>query len=207
MSRAASPAGEGKRLDSSSSHNGSSSALAGVGATHQAEDGGLAVVTTVAQIRTGVDDDLPSYSSSIENTADNPRETLENMDMTDEDEAIGDIAVPFPSGLFHSNSWSFANLAPSDDRASTTHRIAAPPGSDQDGEDLFDEDSNKAVSPSSDSDRQLPGFAEDEGTTSGAFGSYRSGSTPVQDAPPPMEDYDEPVVEVRVTEGEMFDLD
>ena len=169
------------------------------------ENGGLAVVTTVAQTRTGVDDDLPSYSSSMENTADHPRETLEGMEMTDEDEAI-DIANPFTNPVFH-NGWSFANIAPNDDRASTSHRIAAPPGSDQDGEeDLFDEDSTKAASPSSDSDRQLPGFAEDEGTTSGAFG-YRSGSTPVQEFPPPMEDYEDPVAEVRLAEGEMFNLD
>lgn len=173
--------------------------------------GGLAVVTTVAHTRTGVDDDLPSYSSSMENTADQPHDTLESMEMDEEDEAICDIVDhPFPGGFHSNNSWSFANIRPSDDLTSSTSRIAAPPGSDQDGdEDLFDDDSNKAVSPSSDSDRQLPGFAEDEGTTSGAFGSgsYRSGSTPVQDVPPPTQEYEDPVAEVRVAEGEMFSLD
>lgn len=220
-SRTASPAGEGKRLDDSPSRNGLSSALTGAGATHQAGGGGLAVATLAAQPRTGVDDELPSYSSSM-NPSDQPRPTLESMEM-DEDEAVGDMEESFPRNLFADQPvWSFEGLGsrPDDDMQGMTQTIAAPPGSDQDGdEDLFDEDSMKAVSPSSESDRlitdftdeqgrQLPVFVEDEGTTSGAFGSYRSGSTPMQDVPPLMgEDDDVAVAEVRVAEGEMFKLD
>lgn len=223
-SRTASPAGEGKRLDDSPSRNGSSSASAGAGATHQAGGGGLAIATTVARTRTGVDDDLPSYSYSVSNADDQPTGTLDSMEMDEEDEAIADIGDDFATNAFgnHGTGWSFAGLSTGDEEMTgMTQQIAAPPGSDQDGEeDLFDEDSTKAVSPSSDSDRhitdfgeehgpQLPSFADDEGTTSGAFGPYRSGSTPVQDVPPLVqEEYDDPAVaEVRVSEGEMFRLD
>ena len=184
----------------------------------------MAVATTVARTRTGVDDDLPSYSFSVSNADDQPAGTLESMEMDEEDEAIADIGDDFSNNTFgnHGQSWSFAGLSTTDEEMTgMTQRIPAPPGSDQDGEeDLFDDDSNKAVSPSSDSDRQitdfaeeqgpqLPSFTDDEGTTSGAFGPYRSGSTPVQDVPPLVqEDYDDPAVaEVRVAEGEMFSLD
>lgn len=186
----------------------------------------MAVATTVARTRTGVDDDLPSYSYSVSNADDQPAGTLESMEMDEDDEAIADIGDDYSTHVFGnhdaSTNWSFAGLSTADEEMTgMRQRIAAPPGSDQDGEeDLFDEDSTKAVSPSSDSDRhiadfaeeqgpQLPSFADDEGTTSGAFGPYRSGSTPVQDVPPLVEEeYDDPAVaEVRVAEGEMFRLD
>lgn len=182
----------------------------------------MAVATTVAQTRTGVDDDLPSYSFSVSNVDDHPAGTLESMEMDEEDDGIPDIGDHYSTnGFSHGTNWSFAGLSTADEEMTgMTQRIAAPPGSDQDGEeDLFDEDSIKAVSPSSDSDRQitdfaeetepqLPGFVDDEGTTSGAFGPYRSGSTPVQDVPPlAQEEYDDPAVEVRVAEGETFRID
>lgn len=184
----------------------------------------MAIATTVARTRTGVDDDLPAYSFSVSNADDQPAGTLESMEMDEEDEAIADLGDHYSNSVFgnQGTDWSFAGLSTADEEMTgMTQRIAAPPGSDQDGEeDLFDEDSTKAVSPSSDSDRhitdfaeeqgpQLPSFADDEGTTSGAFGPYRSGSTPVQDAPPLVEEeYDDPAVaEVRVGEGDMFRLD
>lgn len=176
----------------------------------------------MARTRTGVDDDLPSYSFSVSNVDDQAAGTLESMEMDEDDEAIAGFGDHYSTTPFNDTNWSFAGLSTADEEMTgMTQRIAAPPGSDQDGEeDLFDEDSTKAVSPSSDSDRhitdfvdeqgpQLPSFADDAGTTSGAFGPYRSGSTPVQDVPPLVEEeYDDPAVaEVRVAEGEMFRLD
>lgn len=189
-SRNQSPAGEGKRLDDSSL-NGLSSAFTGAGATHQSGGGGLAAVGTAAQ-RTGVDDDLPSYS-----------ENIESMEV-DEDEGIA--GIPNLSGT--SPGWSFANLSSAHEMQGLAHQPIAPPGSDVE-EDLFSDESNKAVSPTSDDGARLNDFRDDEGTTSGVFGSHRSGSTPVQDVPPPLADYDDPAVaEVRLGENEeMLKLD
>lgn len=198
-SRATSPAGEGRRLDSSS-HNGLSSALAGAEVTHQVGGGGLAAVGTAVQIRTGVDDELPSYSASA------IQPTLEGMELDEEDEAIADLhSDTFNVSRYSVPNWSFPALESNEDGelAGITHRIPMPSGSEGDDEDLFDDESNKANSPSEDG-RRMAEFADDEGTTSGAFGPYRSGGTPVQDVPPPMEDYDtDPAVaEVRLTDGE-----
>lgn len=215
-SRTTSPSGEGKRLeDSPPFRNGLSSALAGVGAIHQAGGGGLEVGRTAAPMRTGVDDDLPSYSSSVGNIGDRATEALQSMEVDEEDEGIADTGDRYRNTVLPNIStagWSFANLS----------SISAPPGSDQEDEANYDDYSTKAVSPTSDSDRnigeyiddnegqgderRLPTFIEDEGTTSGAYGSYRSSSTPVQDIPPLIEPYDEPAVaEVRVIDGdEMF---
>lgn len=156
-SRTTSPSGEGKRLeDSPPFRNGLSSALAGVGAIHQAGGGGLEVARTAALMRTGVDDELPSYSSSVGNTNDRA-EALQSMEVDWEDEGIADTGARFRPG------WSFAHL-PS---------TSAPPGSDQEDEAVHDDDSTKAVSPTSDSEGNN---GEEEGTTSEVYRSYRSGS-------------------------------
>ena len=155
---------------------------------------------------------------------DRATETLESMEMDDEDEGIADTGDRFRNNVLPTMTmnWSFANV-PSridDEIPETPQQIAAPPGSDQDCEEnLFDDDSTKAVSASSETDRHFDFpddhneddrpqviFTEDEGTTRDVFESYRSGSTPVQDMPPLIEsDYDPAVAEVRVGEGdEMF---
>lgn len=212
-SRTTSPSGEGKRLeDSPPFRNGLSSALTGVGAIHQVGGGGLEVARTGAQMRTGVDDDLPSYSSSVGNNGDGAAEAIQSMEIDAEDEGIADTGDHFRNTVLLNSGnagWSFANL-PS---------ISAPPASDQEDEINNDDDSTKAVSPTSDSDRnigdyiddngddrRLPTFIPDEGTTSGAFEPYRSSSTPVQDTPPLIECYDDrAVTEVRIVEeDEMF---
>lgn len=171
----------------------------------------MEVARTAAPMRTGVDDDLPSYSSSVGNVGEQAAEALQSMEVDEEDEGIADTGDRFRNTVLPAESWSFGNL----------ESTSAQPGSDPD-EAIYDDDSTKAVSPTSDSDRniddytddnegqgddrRLPTLIQDEGTTSGAFGSYRSGSTPQQDIPPLIESDDDPAVaEVRVVEGdEMF---
>lgn len=194
-SRNASPTGEGKRLDGSS-RIGSSSALRGVGAAHQAGGGGDGVMGK----RTGVDDDLPGYSGR---DLDRTHESMTTMDL---DEGMGeeDIYAPLNehlSGSLHP-SWSFSRVPNDEDQI---HTMRAPAASENgSGEDMFDGDSTKAASspPSEVGDRLEADFAEDEGTTTGAFGPAIRGETPVQVEPPLINDDDEPVAEVTPPEGE-----
>lgn len=173
--------GEGKRLDGSS-HNGSSSALRGVGAAHQVGGGGDALTAR----RTGVDDDLPSYPG-------------QEMEL---DEGVGDIYGPL-SQLGQSpihQSWSFSRLPNEQEQL----QVRAPAASEDGGsENLFDGDSTKAASspPSEVADR-LAEFADDEGTTSGAFGPAIRSDTPLQVEPPLLNDDDEAVAEVTPPEGD-----
>ncbi|KAL8673311.1 MAG: hypothetical protein Q9168_002273 [Polycauliona sp. 1 TL-2023] len=192
----ASPAGEGKRLDGSS-RNGSSSALHGVGAAHQTGGGGDGLSP-----RTGVDDELPSYSRK-----DNQEATLESMDL---DEGIADIysplkpVSPYRSGGIH-ESWSFSRLGNDEN----IHVVRAPAASENNSDEgLFEGDSTKAeTSPSSEVGDRLADFADDEGTTSGAFGPPGRGESPLQvEVEPPLidDDDDEPVVEVTLPEGDSY---
>ncbi|KAL8808646.1 MAG: hypothetical protein Q9200_004162 [Gallowayella weberi] len=184
----ASPTGEGKRLDGSS-RNGSSSALRGVGAAHQAGGGGDGRTA----MRTGVDDDLPSYSGN-----EGPESTLESMDV---DEGIADIYEPlsqFGSRGVH-QSWSFSQLR-NDSEDIQVGR--APAASENGSENLFDGESTKAAtSPSSEVGDRLADFADDEGTTSGAFGPMIRGDTPLQVEPPLVPDEDV-VAEVTLPDGD-----
>ena len=202
--RTESPPGEGKRLDDSS-RNGSSSALRGVGAVHQAGGGGSMVGTV--ERRTGVDDELPGYEVPQSGT-------LESMELED-NEGIGGIHAQFPANPYRSTpNWSFDSLNADQEMQGMTQIIAAPPGSDQDqDEDLFDDGvSGKAASsPSSGRDRILVDFAEDEGTTAGAFGTPARRSSPEElDTliPPDLEEPDELVAELPAPQGEdMFKMD
>lgn len=143
------------------------------------------------QRRTGVDDDLPSYSENIEDQV--THSTLESMEL-DEDEAI-DMPYLQPA-------WSFSNYTESTPRGIMIQQSTVPPTSDVD-EDLFSDESNRAASPASEDSRRLHDFPFDEGTTNGAFGPHRSGSTPVQDIPPTIEDYDDmAVAEVRLGDND-----
>ncbi|KAL8682568.1 MAG: hypothetical protein Q9186_001421 [Xanthomendoza sp. 1 TL-2023] len=187
-SKTASPTGEGKRLDGSS-RNGSSSALRGVGAAHQAGGGGDGRMA----MRTGVDDDLPGYSGN-----EGHESTLESMDL---DEGIAGIYEPlrqFGSGGMH-QSWSFSQLR---NESEDVQAVRAPAASENGSENLFDGESTKAAtSPSSEVGDRLADFADDEGTTSGAFGPTIRGDTPLQVEPPLMADEDV-VAEVTLPEGE-----
>ncbi|KAL9630907.1 MAG: hypothetical protein Q9204_004483 [Flavoplaca sp. TL-2023a] len=189
----ASPAGEGKRLDGSS-RNGSSSALRGVGVAHQTGGGGDGLTAK----RTGIDDELPSYpGKDIQET------TLESMDL---DEGIADIYAPlnpgspYGSGGIH-QSWSFSHLENNEGRFQVVRAPAASENNSDEG--LFEGVSTKAAtSLSSEAGDRLAEFADDEGTTSGAFGPALRGDTPVQVEPPLLNDDDEPVVEVTLPEGD-----
>ncbi|KAL8939442.1 MAG: hypothetical protein Q9216_003348 [Gyalolechia sp. 2 TL-2023] len=192
-SRNASPTGEGKRLDDSS-RIGSSSALRGVGAAHQTGGGGDGLTAR----RTGVDDDLPGYPGQEVDGTHEP--TLETMDL---DEGIGDIYEPLnhfvPNGL--QQSWSFSRVP----NGSEQLHVGRAPAASEDGseENLFDGDSTKAASsPPSEVGDRLADFAEDEGTTSGAFGPTIRSDTPIQVEAPLMNDEDGPVAEVTPPKGE-----
>ena len=192
-SDAASPAGEGKRLDGSS-RNGSSSALRGVGAAHQAGGGGDGPTVK----RTGVDDELPSYPGNEGQEA-----TLESMDL---DEGIADLYAPlhpispYGSGAIH-QSWSFSQLE-KDEKQFRVVRVPAASETNSD-ENLFEEDSTKAAtSPSSEVGDRLADFADDEGTTSGAFGPTIGEDTAVHVEGPLVNEDDEPVAEVTLPEGD-----
>jgi len=216
-SRAPSPAGEGKRLDGSS-RNGSSSALRGVGAAHQAGVGGATNVTVVST-RTGVDDELPAYSTDdpTRNTV-NPQElagdALQSMEMDGDgeiDEGLGDMSTELsypgqwsPVNYATEQNWSFGNY-----RRSQVTTI--PPNSDVGDEDLFGGDnSSTKVANSSVSDTgedRMADFGDDVGTTSGVFGTPDPESMPLLDVPPAMEEeLEQPVAEVML-EDEGYKMD
>jgi len=204
-SRAPSPAGEGGRLGDYS-RNGSSSALLGVGAAHQAGGGGLAAES---QVRNGeADAELPSYYTAT------GEQTLEGMDMED-DEGIAGLDHG-PLTIYDRPSWSFDNLRM--DGMGMSQIIAAPPSSDLAPEDgLFDGASDKAAGGSSigglseEGNRILADFGEDQGTISGFAGTPQSRmGTPVDDIPPPLlvdDEDDGPVAEVHLEESEGLKMD
>ncbi|KAL9060507.1 MAG: hypothetical protein Q9206_001011 [Seirophora lacunosa] len=200
-SRNASPTGEGKRLDDSS-RIGSSSALHRVGAAHQAGGGGDGPTAR----RTGVDDELPGYSGR---DLDGVHEsTLETMDLDQGDEAIADIYAPLDQYVSADSqlrpSWSFTQL---DNDESEQLQVVRAPVTSEDGsaENFFDGDSNKAASsPPSEVGDRLADFAEDEGTTSGAFGPAIRGETPIQVEAPMISDEDGPVAEVTPPAGDPY---
>ncbi|KAK2802058.1 CSN-associated deubiquitinating enzyme Ubp12 [Onygenales sp. PD_10] len=183
-SRTQSPSGEGRRLGGSS-RNGSSSALTGAAATHQAGDGGL---------QGGVqrdDDDLPGYSEPNH---------LDSMDMDDEG-----YGAAYGPEIPYSNFplWSF-------DRSEEPHGpLSAPPGSFYDGdEDLDDNASNKAVGGGdmSDSESRLATLNDSEDQSSEfrtmVFDTDQTVQKIIQ--PPEMDDDDDeiPVVELRVLDDD-----
>lgn len=177
-SRAPSPAGEGKRLDATSSRNGSSSALRGVGAAHQAGGGGAGGPGTQAvRVRTGVDDDLPAYSAI------DPESSMEGIEVADpEDEAVGDLDHehgPLNYG-YQTAAWSFQGLNTSPNRGNVFAE-----------DDERDNVSNKVPSTAGSSDRdRMDDFGEDTGTTQIDFG------TPPQEARDSVRDSDVPLLNV-----------
>lgn len=152
------------------------------------------------------DDVLPGYSTDLHAG----EQTLESMEMDEESGAGTHSSLGTP---FAPSNWSFSGLPNGEgehNMVGMSQMTALPPGSDQgDHEDLFDGASNKAASSAGLSDdegtRILTDFADDTGTTNGAFGTpliSREG-TPVQDVPPALdmaEGDDEPVTEVRLHE-------
>lgn len=205
-SRATSQAGEGKRLDDSS-RNGSSSALRGVGAAHQAGGGGSAAEgVMIGPMRTGVDDDLPAYSENDPHAAMStldPRGLNMELDM-DEDEGISMVQGPL-TYVSPRSDWSVDRLNDGENDQIT----AAPHTSDND-EDLFagDNSSTKAAGSSfsnGDGDRMLD-FQTDEGTTMGPFGTPPEDEVRL-DVPLMTDQEEEPVAEVMISENDEFKMD
>ena len=180
-SRAPSPAGEGKRLDATSSRNGSSSALRGVGAAHQAGGGGAGGPgTQAAKVRTGVDDDLPAYSTF------DPEASMEGIEVDDhEDEAVGDLdheQGPLNYSYETAPAWSFQALNNSPDHGNVFA---------EEGDDERDNASNKVPSTAGSMDRdRMDDFGEDTATTQVDFG------TPPPEARDSVRDSDVPLLNV-----------
>ncbi|OJJ47293.1 hypothetical protein ASPZODRAFT_64832, partial [Penicilliopsis zonata CBS 506.65] len=226
QSRGTSPSGEGKRLGGSS-RNGSSSALAGVGAAHQAGGGGL---RTEIQAKTNSsrneedDDELPGYSnnpaSGEQILAKGSNLTEEGMDFDDDNDFDGGAPLHSSFGLSNDQPmWSFDRLSedadvhhgPLSSQMLVTNHTPSRPGSDDDregeDEDLFDDNaSNTAVGGGdlSDSDTRLVGLT-DSPDPGAAFGA-----TSFEDIPPQLDDDEDeelPVVELRVHDEEKLDSD
>ena len=155
-SRTSSPAGEGKRLDGFS-HNGSSSALQGVGAAHQVGGGGLADGMLMGPTTGNEDRDPPQYSRPLPEG----EQTLETIESMEVDGSNGENRQLRGHRLSEANnaSWDFGRLlenansdadADGSDNGDTIHHLSstkAPPGSEGDvDEDLFDGASTKAIS-------------------------------------------------------------
>lgn len=206
-SRATSQAGEGKRLDDSS-HNGSSSALRGVGAAHQVGGGGSAAERVMSgPMRTGVDDDLPAYSETDPNSDDPntcaPRDLNMEQD-EDEDEGISMMQGPM-NYVSPRSDWSFDNL-----KFGEHEQITVAPHTSDNDEDLFagDNSSTKAAgsSFSNGDDNRMLDFQTDEGTTMGPFGTPPDHEVPL-DVPLMQDQEEEPVAEVMISESDEFKLD
>ena len=158
------------------------------------------------------DDVLPGYSTDLRAG----EQTLESMEM-DEESGAGIHSSLGTS--FGPTNWSFEGVPNGDGEhsmAGISQVTVLPPGSDQgDDEDLFDGASNKAASSAGLSDdagtRILTDFADDTGTTHGAFGTpliSREG-TPVQEVPPALEMVEsdnEPAMDVRLHE-DVFEME
>ena len=158
-SRTGSPsalAGEGKRLDDFS-RSGSSSALQGAEAVHQAGDGGLVGGLLMQPTNESEHSGLPGYSQGLLEG----EQSLEMMDSMELDEPGNEHHQKRGHDISEANlvSWDFANLSDLDAHHVTTnaseddgldHRIRntkAPPGSEGDvEEDLFEDASTRAIS-------------------------------------------------------------
>ena len=196
-SRPPSPSGEGRRLGGSS-RNGSSSALAGVGAAHQSGDGGL----RIGAQKNRDEDNPPEYSNSPSYGERSMGGTGMNFD--DEDE-FGSGALGDPFRVSNLPSWSFNRVT---DAHHDPSQMTELPGSLSDNgldndDDDDDGDSTKAVGGGdiSDPDTRMASLAD-----SPPFQGPVHPGTPLEEStltefPQPDADDDElPVVELHVGE-------
>ncbi|KAL4803450.1 hypothetical protein BDV18DRAFT_153729 [Aspergillus unguis] len=202
-SRGPSPSGEGRRLGGSS-RNGSSSALAGVGAAHQLGDGGLRIGTQ----KNRDDDSPPGYSNSPSYGERSLGGTGMNYNDEEDDFGSGPGALGNPFRLSDPPSWSFNRVT--DAHHGFSQMTTELPGSLSD-DDLLDNDndSNKAVGGGdmSDTDLHMASLAD-----SPPFQGPVHPGTPLEESanltqlPQPDADDDElPVVELHVGEEERLD--
>ncbi|KKK14034.1 putative ubiquitin C-terminal hydrolase, partial [Aspergillus rambellii] len=201
-SRGPSPSGEGRRLGGSS-RNGSSSALAGVGAAHQLGDGGLRIGT---QMKSRDDDIPPEYSNSPSYGERSLGRTnrLEGMNFDDEDFGSGALANSFRSPS--PPSWSFKRVTDAHSALQITTEL---PGPISDDEDLLDDDaSNKAVGGGdiSDSELRLASLTDSPPGQGPVFPGTPMDESSIRDIPPLDVDDDDdlPVVELRVPDEEQI---
>ncbi|KAI9376075.1 hypothetical protein BJX61DRAFT_491973 [Aspergillus egyptiacus] len=194
-SRGQSPSGEGRRLGGSS-RNGSSSALAGVGAAHQLGDGGMRIGTT----KNRDEDNPPEYS----NSPSYGERRLEGMNYDEDDYGSGALAKPYPPSP---PSWSF-------DRITDTHHGLSQmpvelPGALSDDELLDDDDSNKAVGGGdmSDSDLRLASLTDSPPLQGPVYPGTPMEESTIPDIPQLNDDDDElPVVELHVGDEERLSV-
>ncbi|RAH48630.1 putative ubiquitin-specific protease UBP12 [Aspergillus brunneoviolaceus CBS 621.78] len=199
-SRGQSPSGEGRRLGGSS-RNGSSSALAGVGAAHQLGDGGL---RTGTQAKSGDEDSPPEYSNSPSYGEQSMGQANRLSGMDFEDEEFGHGPQPSPFRHVDPPSWSFSQIS---DAHGPSQMTAAQRGSISDDDLLDDDDSNKAVGGGdvSDTDLRMAALTDSPG---GGFGfpGTPTEETSFQELHPfggdgdDDDDDDLPVVELQVNE-------
>ena len=197
--------GEGRRLGGSS-RNGLSSALTGVGATHQAGDGEVGGLQARIHHRNdnADEDQPPEYSrdppSGERSLAKANAHGQEGMDIDD----FG-ANSHFPSGEHY--SWTAA--ASTTDTHDGPFQQAQPHSDGDDDEDLFDDvASDKADGGGglSDSDVRLAVLGADADTDTGnqaGEGMMSFDDAPIQDIPPPLnteDGEDLPVIELTVND-------
>ncbi|KAL4920100.1 hypothetical protein BDW62DRAFT_177609 [Aspergillus aurantiobrunneus] len=195
-SRGPSPSGEGRRLGGSS-HNGSSSALAGVGAAHQLGDGGL----RIGPQKSRDEDNPPEYSDS---PAYGER-SIGGTGMNYHDD-YGSGALGNPFRVSNPPSWSFNRVTDAHGLSQMTEL----PGSLSDNDLLDDDDgdSNKAVGGDdiSDSDMRMASLTDSPPFQGPVFPGTPLEESTLTELPQPDADDDElPVVELHVGEEERLD--
>lgn len=198
--RASSPSGEGRRLGGFS-RNGSSSALAGVGAAHQAGVGGVRAGT---QAKNGDNESPPGHYQNRQ----------EGMLLDDEDdEDDGGVPTQRPWRFENEPSWSFGTIT---EAHGPSQRTGMLPLSESSDDEVFDDDaaSDRAVGGDnmSDSDMQLASLTDDHDEQHGVPlpGTPKDEAPSIQDIPPPLDadDDDElPVVELRVNDDDQTNSD
>ncbi|KAL5335442.1 hypothetical protein BJX70DRAFT_401538 [Aspergillus crustosus] len=208
-SRGPSPSGEGLRLGGSSL-NGSSSALAGVGAAHQSGDGGLRIGTRKSR---DDEDSPPEYSNGLsygETTVSGPNR-LEGMNNYDEDDyGSGSLAIN-PLRPHTPPSWSFNRVTD----AHPFSQMTELPGGTLSDDDLLDDDaSDKAVGGGdiSDSDFRMASLTDSPPFQGQPYhpGTPMEESTIPDLAPPDAADDNDdelPVVELHVADEDRLTSD
>ncbi|KAL4875074.1 hypothetical protein BJY04DRAFT_211562 [Aspergillus karnatakaensis] len=192
-SRGPSPSGEGRRLGGSS-RNGSSSALAGVGAVHQSGDGGLRIGTQKSRD----EDSPPEYSNNLSY---GERSLGGTEGMNYYEDTYGHDGLDSTLRPHTPPSWSFSRAD-----AHPVLQMTELPGSISDDDLLDDTASDKAVGGGdiSDSDLRMASFID-----SPPFQGQHYPGTPMEEtlpelAPPDADDDDDelPVVELHVADDD-----
>lgn len=207
-SQARSSSGEGRRLGGSS-RNGSSSALTGAGAAHQAGVGGSQTAGTQAKNGGRDGESQPDFSQAANR--------LEGMLFGDDDDDDFGGGVSTSHHNYHNPlhsvnepSWSFGPVMEAHGPSQMTTTATGPSFADSDDESVDDAASDQAVGGDDMSDTEMPVGSlldepiGDEGVALPKTPGHNEQETlPIQDVPPPLEaddDDDLQVVELQVPE-------